>query len=138
MVKHEDSCTPPDVERDEARIRILCDTVRGAALALHRYLRHGHLERVYEAGLTNRLRRAGIHVDAQAPLQVRDEDGTLLGDLHADLLVEHRLIVELKACRALTDDHIAQVLGYLWASGIRDALLINFGAPRLQVRKFVL
>lgn len=124
--------------RDERRIRALCDQVRGAALSLHGYLRHGHLERVYEAGLANRLRRAGLQVDAQCRLQVRDDDGTILGEFYADLLVERRLIVELKACRTLADDHTAQVLGYLRASGVRDGLLLNFGSPRLQVRKFVL
>lgn len=138
MPIHEDAGRLLPSERDEVRIRALCDQVRGAALALHGYLRHGHLERVYEAGLTNRLRRAGLHVETQARLQVHDDDGTLIGDFFADLLVEGRLIVELKARKALSDDHIAQVLGYLRASGFRDAMLINFGAPRLQVRKFVL
>jgi GxxExxY protein len=71
------------------------------------------------------------------PLQVRDEDGTVLGDFFADLLVEEELIVEVKACDALRDDHTAQVLGYLRASGRRDAMLINFGAPRLQVKKLI-
>lgn len=127
----------PPSERDEVQIRALCDRVRGAALSLHGYLRHGHLERVYEAGLRNRLQRAGLHVEAQARLQVRDDDGTLLGEFYADLLVEGRLIVELKARKALSDDHLAQVLGYLRASGFRDAMLINFGSPRLQVRKFI-
>lgn len=130
--------SPPGGGRDDRRIRAFCDQVRGAALSLHGYLRHGHLERVYEAGLANRLRRAGLQVDMQARLRVHDDDGTILGEFHADMLVEGCLIVELKACRTLTDDHTAQVLGYLRASGIRDGLLVNFGSPRLQVRKFIL
>lgn len=119
-------------------ILALCDRVRQTAFELHAYLRHGHLEKVYENGLSHRLRKAGMAVEQQCPLQVRDEDGTVLGDYFADLFVESDLIIELKACKTLTNDHIAQVLGYLRASGKRHALLINFGAPRLEIRKLVL
>ena len=56
----------------------------------------------------------------------------------ADLFVESCLIIELKACKALANEHTAQVLGYLRASNQRHALLINFGAPKLEVRKFIL
>lgn len=119
-------------------ILALCDRVRQMAFELHTWLRHGHLEKVYENGLAHRLRRAGIEVEQQCPLQVRDEDGTVLGDYFVDLLVNRRLIVEIKACNALADEHIAQVLGYLRASSMRHALLINFGAPRIQFKKLVL
>jgi len=119
-------------------ILALCDRVRQTAFELHAYLRHGHLEKVYENGLSHRLRKAGMTVEQQCPLQVRDEDGTVLGDYFADLFVESDLIIELKACKTLTNDHIAQVLGYLRASGKRHTLLINFGAPRLEIRKLVL
>lgn len=101
------------MERDEEAILRLCDLVRETAYLLHRYLRHGHLEKVYENGLANRLRINGLAVEQQKPLQVFDEDGTVLGDYYADLFVESRLIVELKACRRLSKEHIAQVLGYL-------------------------
>jgi len=116
----------------------LCDTVREASYALHRYLRHGHLEKVYENGLVNRLRKAGVEVDQQVPVQVRDEDGVVLGDFKADLLVRGELIVELKATKALVSEHIAQLLGYLRASRIEHGLLINFGSPKLEIRKFAL
>ena len=115
----------------------LCDQIRETAFALHRYLRHGHLEKVYENGLANRLRKAGVQVKQQHPLQVLDEDGTPLGDYFADLLVSGELIVELKACKALADEHTAQLLGYLRGSRIEHGLLINFGSSKLEVRKFV-
>jgi GxxExxY protein len=67
-----------------------------------------------------------------------DEDGAVLGEYFADLLIESRLIVELKACRALTDEHVAQLLGYLRSSRMEHGLLINFGAPKLEIRKFAL
>ena len=97
--------------KTENEIFHLCDQVRETAFALHRYLRHGHLEKVYENGLAHRLRKAGVQVKQQHPLQVLDEDGTVLGDYLADLFVEGELIVELKACKALADEHVAQLLG---------------------------
>jgi GxxExxY protein len=124
--------------KSDQEILALCDRVRQTAFELHAYLRHGHLEKVYENGLSHRLRKAGMTVEQQCPLQVRDEDGTVLGDYFADLFVESDLIIELKACKTLTNDHIAQVLGYLRASGKRHALLINFGAPKIEIRKLVL
>jgi len=116
----------------------LCDQVRETAFALHCYLRHGHLEKVYENGLASRLRKAGIPVEQQYPLPVVDEDGTPLGDYFADLVVADELIVELKACKALADEHIAQLLGYLRGSRVQHGLLINFGGSKLEIRKFAL
>lgn len=117
-------------------IFLLCDRVREASFDLHRHLRHGHVEKVYEAGLANRLRKLGLPFALQHPLQVFDGDGTVPGDLVADLFVDRRLIVELKACKALADEHTAQLPGYLRASHIEHGLLINFGTPRLEVRKY--
>jgi len=124
--------------KTEQEILELCDRIRQCAFDLHSYLRHGHLEKVYENGLANRLRKAGLKVEQQHPLQVRDEDGTVLGDYFADLFVESCLIIELKACKALANEHVAQALGYLRAANQRHALLINFGAPKIEVRKFIL
>ncbi len=75
-------------------IFILTDRIREASFALHRHLRHGHVEKVYENGLANRLRRLGLLFAQQHPLQVFDEDGTILGDFFADLFVDGRLIVD--------------------------------------------
>jgi GxxExxY protein len=116
----------------------LCDQIREIAFVLHRYLRYGHLEKVYENGLANRLRKTGIQVEQQHALQVLDEDGTVLGDYFADLFVAGELIVELKACKALADEHVAQLLGYLRGSRIEHGLLINFGSSKLEMQKFVL
>ncbi len=116
----------------------LCDQIRETSFELQRYLRHGHLEKVYENGLANRLRKNSIHVEQQHPLKVFDEDGTVLGNYFADLVVEKELIVELKACKALASEHVAQLLGYLRACRIEHGLLINFGASKLQIKKCVL
>ena len=124
--------------KSQDEIFALCDRIRETSFSLHRYLRHGHLEKIYENGLAHRLRKESLHVEQQHPLKVFDEDGTVLGDYFADLLVEKELIVELKACKALASEHVAQLLGYLRACRIEHGLLINFGAPRLQIKKYAL
>jgi GxxExxY protein len=88
--------------------------------------------------LVHRLRKAGLEVQQKLPLTVYDEDGTVLGDYEADLFVEDCLIIELKACRTLTSDHVAQLLGYMRASRVEHGILVNFGAPKLQIRKCAL
>ncbi len=119
-------------------INELCDIVRETSFAIHRYHRHGHLEKIYENALAHRLQKAGVQAVQQHPLHVYDEDGTILGDYFADLFVDDRLIIELKAVRTITDEHVAQILGYLRSSRIETGLLINFGAPVLSVKKYLL
>lgn len=123
-------------ERDE--VFKLCDIVRETSYSIHKYLRHGHLESVYEKALAHRLTKLGISVQQQVPLAVYDEDGTELGIFYADLFVNNCLAVEIKACTSLVDKHFAQLLGYLRSSGIEHGLLINFGSDRFQIKKLVL
>ncbi|MEM6506591.1 MAG: GxxExxY protein [Planctomycetota bacterium] len=94
------------------------------------------MEKVYEKGLAHRLQKLGLAVRQQIPLKVCDEDGTVLGDFVADLIVEDVLLIELKACRTLADEHVAQLLGYLRSCSIEHGLLINFGNPKLQIKKY--
>jgi GxxExxY protein len=121
-----------------SNINELCDIVRETSFAIHCYLRSGQLEKVYENALVHRLRKQGLLVMPQHPLNVYDEDGTLLGEYHADLFVEGCLVVELKAVRAIVDEHVAQILGYIRCSRIETGLLINFGAAKLSVKKYLL
>lgn len=120
---------------DEEILR-LCDIIRQTAYDVHEYLKNGYLEKVYENALAHRLSKLGIKVVQQHPLQVFDEDNTLIGSYLADLFVEDQLIIELKACKSLADEHTAQLFGYLKAARIKHGLLINFGAPRFQIRKY--
>jgi GxxExxY protein len=115
----------------------LCDVVRETAYAIHVYHGHGHLEKVYENALVHRLRKTGLVVEQQHPIQVMDEDGTALGDFFADLFVEGILIVELKAAKAIADEHVAQLLGYLKSTRLEHGLLINFGSNKFQIKKFI-
>lgn len=120
------------------KINDLCDIVRETSFDIHCFLRQGHFEKVYENALAHRLRKNGFQLIQQHPLNVYDQDGTELGSYVADLFVDERLIVELKACKCITDEHIAQILGYLKASRIENGLLINFGAPKLQIKSLSL
>ena len=124
------------MQQDE--ILKLCDIVRETSYAIHCYLKNGYLEKIYENALAHRLDKAGIVVETQHSLNVLDEDGYLLGEYMADLLIDNQLLVELKAVENISNDHIAQLLGYLRASRIKHGLLINFGASKLQIRKYVL
>jgi GxxExxY protein len=119
-------------------INQLCDIVRETSFAIHTYHRNGHLEKVYENALAHRLRKLGLRVDQQIPLTVYDEDETVLGEYFADLFIEGRLIVELKACKCVADEHVAQMLGYLKSGRIETGLLINFGAEKLQIKKYLM
>jgi GxxExxY protein len=119
-------------------INQLCDIVRETSFALHCYHRNGHMEKVYENGLAHRLRKIGLDVRQQHRLHVYDEDSTLIGEFFADLYVENQLIVELKAARAIVNEHIAQLLGYLKSGRIETGLLINFGSPVLHVKKYLM
>ena len=116
----------------------LCDVVRQTGFDLRKYHGSGHLEKIYENGLAHRLRKQSICVEQQVPITVLDEDGTPLGEYFADLLIEGVLIIELKACKAIADEHVAQVLGYLRATRIEHGLLINFGAAKYEIKKYVL
>ncbi|MBN2161384.1 MAG: GxxExxY protein [Pontiellaceae bacterium] len=119
-------------------INKLCDIIRETSFAIHTYHRNGHLEKIYENALAHRLKKMGLRIEQQHPLNVYDEDGTLLGEYFTDLFVEDCLIVELEACRNISDEHIAQRLGYLKSARIRSGLLVNFGAPKLYIKKFVM
>ncbi|HVU15588.1 MAG TPA: GxxExxY protein [Candidatus Didemnitutus sp.] len=116
----------------------LCDQIRETAYAIHLFHGHGHLEKVYENALASRLQKQGIVVARQFPIKVLDEDGTHLGDYFADLLVDQRLLVEIKAVRTLADEHIAQLLGYLKSTRIEHGVLVNFGSSRFEMKKYAL
>ncbi len=117
-------------------INLLADLVRQTAYELHVYHSTGHLERIYENGLANRLRKRGVEVDQQVPLPVYDEDGTVLGTYVADMLVAKTILLELKTVRMLTREHEAQVLACLKSCRVEHALLINFGSYKFEIRKY--
>jgi GxxExxY protein len=112
----------------------LTERVIGCAMKVHRVLGAGFLESVYKNALVHELTRAGIRAEAEQRLTVRYED-VIVGEFIADLLVEDRLIVELKANAALTKIDEVQTVNYLAATHHEFGLLINFGAPSLEFRR---
>lgn len=115
-------------------INQLTEEVIGFAMKVHRTLGPGFLESVYQKALTLELARNGCRVDGEKPLKVLYE-GAVVGDFVADLLIDDRLIVELKAVQELSVAHEVQTVNYLAATGIDDALLLNFGGPSLQFKR---
>ena len=96
----------------------------------------GFLEKVYENALAHELRKAGLKAEQQHGITVH-YDGVVVGEYAADLLVDGVLLVELKAVKELDDIHLAQCLNYLRATNLRLCLLMNFGKPKLEVRRIV-
>jgi GxxExxY protein len=106
-----------------------------AAFTVHNTLGAGFLEKVYSNALSLELQAAGISCQQELPLKVHYR-GVIIGDYVADLVVENRVIVELKATSGLDPLHDAQLMNYLRASGIKVGLLLNFGRPKLHYRRF--
>ena len=115
----------------------LCDLVRKTSYAIDVYHGNGYLEKVYENALVHRLRKEGLGIKQQHPITIHDEDGTAIGEYFADIVVNDVLLIELKACKALTNEHKAQVLHYLKATGIEHGLLVNFGSYKFEMQKFI-
>jgi GxxExxY protein len=114
----------------------LTEAVIGRAFAVQNTLGSGFLEKVYENALAHELRKAGIAVAQQRDIAVH-YDVVVVGRCTVDLLVEDRLLVELKAVRTIDAVHAAQCLNYLKATGLWPCLLLNFGTPRLQIKRMV-
>jgi GxxExxY protein len=122
---------------DELRLNSLSERIIGCAMKVQNTLGCGFLEKVYENALAHELRRSGINTVQQRGIAVHYAD-IIVGDYAVDLLVEDTVIVELKAAKALDEIHYAQCLNYLKATGKKLCLLINFGTPRLQIKRIIL
>jgi GxxExxY protein len=107
----------------------------GCAFEVINELGVGFLESVYEKALLLALRQKGLSAMCQHPVSVMFR-GECVGDFYADLLVEEKVVVELKAVKAIAPEHQAQIINYLNATGIEVGLLINFGNPKLEYRRF--
>jgi len=114
----------------------LTDKIIACAFKVSNTLGSGFLEKVYENALAHELRKIGLSADQQYPIQVI-YDGIVAGDFYADLLVEKRIILELKVVETLNDIHMAQCLNYLKATGLSICLLINFHAPKVEIKRVV-
>ena len=115
--------------------RELTRSILGCAFDVINELGHGFLEAVYENALMVALEDKGLSAESQKAIGVRFR-GRPVGIYYADLIVEGKVLVELKAVSNLMPEHSAQVINYLNATGIKVGLLINFGNPRLQYKRF--
>jgi GxxExxY protein len=124
---------------DEARrleLNKITERIIGCAYTVGNVLGNGFLEKVYENALAHELRKAGLQVVQQYGIQVH-YDGIVVGEFVADLLIEGCVLVELKAVKAFDEIHMAQCLNYLKAVGLSVCLLINFGQPKVQIKRVV-
>jgi GxxExxY protein len=128
-----------DREKEELKAypeQELTEKILAAAFKVQNTLGCGFLEKVYENALVVEMSHEGLQLQQQKPLRVKYE-GVIVGEYLADLLVCERVIVECKAVAQLDPVHEAQLLNYLKATGIQVGLLLNFGRPKLQYRRFV-
>ena len=115
----------------------LTRSIIGAAFEVHNILGAGFLEKVYQNALVKELQLREYQAEAEIKIPVHYKN-TLVGDCYADVLVEGRTILELKALNKLTGDHEAQLLNYLKATGHKIGLLINFGSNKVEVKRRIL
>jgi GxxExxY protein len=119
---------------DEEMLNQLTEKVIGCAFTVANVLGCGFAEKVYENAMVHELKKAGLMVEQQRPITVIYE-GVVVGEYFADLLIEQKVLVELKSVRSLEEIHTAQCLNYLAATGIPICLLLNFG-KRVEVKRF--
>lgn len=114
----------------------ITERVIGCAFTVSNKLGSGFLEKVYENALALEIRKTGLEVNQQFPIHVFYDD-QVIGEFICDLLVEDCVLVELKTVKNLEDIHMAQCLNYLKATGLHVCLIINFGKPRIEVKRIV-
>lgn len=112
----------------------LTERIVGAAFAVHGALGHGFAEAVYKKALLREFVDVGLAAAGEVPFQVHYK-GDSVGSYFADIVVEERIVVELKVCETLGQPHLRQVVNYLQVSGLPAGLLFNFGGPSLAFRR---
>ena len=121
---------------DEIVLNDLTERIIGSALTVCNALGAGFLEKVYRRALLAELRLRGIRAAAEVSFAVTYK-GHAVGEYFADIVVEEALVVELKCVERLANEHTAQCLNYLRASGLTVCLLVNFQKPKVEWRRIV-
>lgn len=125
---------PSDAPTPELQYGRITENIIGCAFEVINELGAGFLESVYERALAIALSDKGLKVQCQYPAQVYFRN-RVVGNYYADLLIEGKVVVELKAVKALIPEQQAQVINYLKATGLEVALLVNFGNPKLEFKR---
>jgi len=115
----------------------LTEAITGCAINVSNALGSGFLEKVYENALCVELHARGLSFEQQKPLDVIYR-GVIVGEYKADIFVENSIVVELKVAKAIDEIHKAQMINYLKTTGMRVGLILNFGTPRLGLKRMVL
>ena len=114
----------------------LTQEIIDAAYTVHKVLGHGFLEKVYENALSSELNIRNIAHTVQEPIKVTYK-GDEVGVYIADIIVDEKVVLELKACKELSGEHMAQTLNYLKATDLKVGLLINFGSSKLEFKRLI-
>ncbi len=114
----------------------LTHRIIGCAFEVGTQLGIGYAEKVYENALAHEMRKRGLGVAQQVRLEVH-YDGIVVGEFFADIVVEGRVLLEIKATSGIIDAHKAQTLNYLKTTGLTLGLVINFGSSRVQTQRVV-
>ncbi|MFB3134695.1 MAG: GxxExxY protein [Rhodospirillales bacterium] len=124
------------IQLDE-RMEKLTERTIGSAFEVLNELGHGFPEAIYQKAFAHELAQSGISVEQQVPFKVRYK-GVLVGNYYADIVVDKRVIIELKTVEKLIPAHVGQVLNYLRASNLHVGLLLNFAKPKLEYRRVLM
>jgi GxxExxY protein len=123
-------------ETERSELDALTEKIIVCAYTVGNVLGCGFLEKVYENAFSHELRRNGLTVEQQHPVNVY-YDEVIVGEYFADIVVNGKVLVELKAAKEIDQVHIAQCLNYLNATRLRVCLLINFGKPKVEIKRIV-
>lgn len=126
-----------DTNENKILYKDLSYKIVGLAMQVHNKLGFGFSEKVYENSTMILFKREGIQAKQQTPITVYFE-GEVVGDYYADILVEDKIILELKSAEEIADAHRSQVLNYLKATGLQLAIILNFGKEGLEYERLVL
>ncbi len=124
-------------DENEIIYKDLSYKITGLALEVHNELGCGFLEKVYENAMMMLLESEGIPAKQQATVNVYFHE-RVVGQYFADILVDNKIILELKTVDVITNVHTAQVLNYLRATGIKLGIILNFANPKFTFKRFVL
>jgi GxxExxY protein len=126
-----------DVKMPSEDVNVITQKIIGCAYDVSNALGIGFVEKVYENALAHRIRKyTSLTVAQQFPIRVT-YDGIIVGEFFADLLVADWVLVELKAVSMLNQEHMAQALNYLRATGLEVCLLINFGRSKVEIKRLL-
>ncbi|MEA3544142.1 MAG: GxxExxY protein [Thermodesulfobacteriota bacterium] len=121
---------------DRDRLNLISEKIIGCAFDVSNYLGAGFLEKVYQNALAIELLSKGLKVEKEKAITIYYKE-TSVGDYFADLLVNQQIIIETKAVKAINEIHQAQLLNYLKATNLTLGLLINFGTPKVQIKRML-